>query len=416
MVGQSLKPSAGADGAVYCDVILKDGTIGIADYSFYSVMGTDVSTMTGMFLTSLSGLKDVKYIGRSAFYGCLSLMTVELNDTITEIGDFAFYQCINLSTVHFPEALETIGRSAFYNCGFTALDLSGCPNLKTIGKYAFFGCYDLAEINLGNTVETIDDFAFYQSAVENLTIPDSVKTIGLRSFYMNQKLKSLTLGKNLEKIGGYAFSTCSALEAIVLPDSVKTVENNAFYNCTAVKTLDLGKVQTIGKYAFFGLENLESLEIPGTVKFIGGYAFKGAGYLREAKQAVITYVLLNVDAQVDAHAFYGIKGATFYMTAAAKPDNWAARWNSSYRPVVWGCTVKSDEHGEYVFAVTVNEGTFENPNAKDGFTAPQREGYVFDGWATEENGAVVYTLETFVNADMGATLYAVWTPAPLANA
>jgi uncharacterized repeat protein (TIGR02543 family) len=98
---------------------------------------------------------------------------------------------------------------------------------------------------------------------------------------------------------------------------------------------------------------------------------------------------------------------TIYTDQTSEKSQWAERFNSSFRPVVWGCVLSEDN--TYVVSVTITENTFSNENSKNGFAAPERDGYVFAGWATEENGAVVYSAADVAKASQGETLYAVWT-------
>ena len=109
------------------------------------------------------------------------------------------------------------------------------------------------------------------------------------------------------------------------------------------------------------------------------------------------------------HVFYFDNAATLYCEDEQKAEDWGERWNSSFRPVVWGCTLSSDK--SYVVSVVKSATTVENDDAINGILAPARDGYSFDGWALEENGEAVYSASEIVNAEDGVTLYAKWTPA-----
>ena len=66
---------------------------------------------------------EVTAIGDYAFYGCSSLTSVELPETITSIGDFAFGGCTSLKPgITIPENVESLGAYVFTNC----------PNLKIV--------------------------------------------------------------------------------------------------------------------------------------------------------------------------------------------------------------------------------------------------------------------------------------------
>ena len=54
----------------------------------------------------------VTSIPAAAFAGCVTLTSVTLPDTLTDIGDFAFVECIALTTLVIPEGVTSIGFAA----------------------------------------------------------------------------------------------------------------------------------------------------------------------------------------------------------------------------------------------------------------------------------------------------------------
>jgi hypothetical protein len=98
---------------------------------------------------------------------------------------------------------------------------------------------------------------------------------------------------------------------------------------------------------------------------------------------------------------------TIYMQAEGETEGWNTYWNSSYRPVIWGCELSDD--GTYVVAVEVSETSFSNYNERSGNSAPVREGYEFLGWSTSEYSQnVEYLLGEMDSVPLGTKLYAVW--------
>ena len=383
------------------NITIKDSTVGIADYAFYKIA----------YLRSIDGVENVKHIGKGAFYGCTNLMRVKLNRTITKIDDYTFYKCSSLSideTNPLPTNLRAIGRSAFYECkSLLALDLSG-TKVTDIGMFAFYGCDLIKSIDFGDRVENISDKAFYKNvSLGKIVIPDSVKKIGEKAFFKDQAVKKIDLGNGIEEIGAYAFSTMPEIKSLVIPDSVKKIGDYAFYKHVNAETLVIGNnVEEIGNYAFFGMAKVGRLSIPSSVKKIGNYAFKGFARLTSV-------VLPTTIEELGTHAFYGAKNAAFYTDAAEIPGGWSKKWNSSYRPLVYGCVLSED--GKYVVSVTVGENTLENGfefieiEKRNPVSAPRREGYTFAGWATSENGEVEYTADGIRDVPAGTTVYSVWT-------
>lgn len=370
---------------------LKDNVRGVADFAFFGHVN----------LTQIDGIQNVRYLGQAAFFGCEGLRTVTLNRNLREIPDFTFFGCYDLLDLSIPSMVTRIGRSAFNNCrSLTRLEL-GAGELQEIGDFAFYNCQNIEELNFGNYLESIGRYAFYNTAsVTEVTLPDSLVSIGDRAFYYNSSLENLTIGENVVTIGDYAFGQCTELRSIVIPDSVQTIGNYAFYGCTNVTSLSIGSnVATIGNYAFARLTNLLKVSIPASVHTLGAYVFRGCSNL----QAVVVPESVEV---IGEHAFFGCNSATIYVGASTIGGEWEDTWNSSRRPVVWGCTFAED--GSLV-SVTITADTLSFVNELNSTNAPVRAGYDFAGWATSQNSQdVAYKADEIVNAPVGTTLYAVW--------
>lgn len=397
--------------------------VGISDYAFFYQIN----------LKTVNGLENIMYMGKGAFYNCMSLASVSLCEDLMEIPDYAFARCSSLFKVTLPGRVKSIGKSAFYLCK----KLSGVeiPNsVETMGANAFNSCYNLTDVKLSNKLADIPDFAFFDCAMlQSVEIPDSVKSIGEKSFGRCMTLENVDLGEGVQTIGYAAFYKNILLGKITLPDSVVSVDNHAFYNCWALSEVNFGNsVQFIGDYAFYWT-SMQAVNIPSSVKSIGRYSF--------AKNSFAGSVTLpSTTEKIGANAFYADENATVYTDADSDNALWNALWNSSSRPVVYGCELS--EEG-YVSSVTVTENTFKNvyvikvadkgddENTESGKSAsnkeqdsdksdilynqisnikgPSRAGYVFIGWAVEKDSKVVAYDETgIVNAPSGTTLYAIW--------
>ena len=116
--------------------------------------------------TSIKSIEDLKYftsmkeINANAFYGCSSLTSVTIPNSVTSIGDYAFDGCSGLTSVTIPNSVTAIGNSAFDGCsGLTSVTI---PNSVTsIGESAFCGCSGLTSVTIPNSVTSIGKSAFY---------------------------------------------------------------------------------------------------------------------------------------------------------------------------------------------------------------------------------------------------------------
>ena len=84
-------------------IVLKEGTLGIADFAFSYCSG----------LTSVTIPDSVTSIGNSAFNGCSGLTSVTIGNSVTSIGNDAFRGCSGLTSVTIPDSVTSIGEYAF---------------------------------------------------------------------------------------------------------------------------------------------------------------------------------------------------------------------------------------------------------------------------------------------------------------
>jgi len=119
----------------------------------------------------------------------------------------AFYGCSSLASVTIPNSVTEIGGGAFNGSGLISINI---PNgVTSIGNGTFRDCSSLASVNIGNGVTSIKEYAFRGCS----------------------GLKLLTIGNNVKSIGYHAFYGCSGLESVTIPSSVTSIGDKAFYKC-----------------------------------------------------------------------------------------------------------------------------------------------------------------------------------------
>ena len=148
----------------------------------------------------------VKVIGDSAFWGCESLSSINIPNSVTYIGNDAFLSCKSLNSINIPNSVTNIGNRAFKGCD--SLKRINIPNSVTyIGRCAFSGCKSLTNINIPDSVTNIGDYAFWGcKSLTSINIPDSVTNIGDDAFDGCVSLTNINIPNSVTNIGNYAFS------------------------------------------------------------------------------------------------------------------------------------------------------------------------------------------------------------------
>ena len=185
-------------------------------------------------LDAIFSYYNITTIGEAAFWGCSSLTTISIPDSVTTIGMDAFSSCISLTTISIPDSVTAIGDNAFDGC--TSLTTISIPDSVTaIGDNAFDGCTSLTTIAIPDSVTAIGDNAFSCcTSLTTIAIPDSVTTIGDNAFSCCTSLSTIVIPDSVTTIGMDVFSCCTSLSTIAIPDSVTTNSEIVFKGCNSL--------------------------------------------------------------------------------------------------------------------------------------------------------------------------------------
>lgn len=256
---------------------IEKGIANIPDYLFSYC--TTLKTVTIPEKDDTSGSYE---IGNNAFYGCTSLTSATIPDSVTSIGYLAFYDCTNLTKILLPNDIIKIGKKAFYNTGFYndeknwENDLLYCDKILIESKAK-------GDCSIKEGTKIIADNAFYNCAdLTSVIIPDSVTVIGDYAFSECRNLIEITIGENVKTIGDWAFVNCSSLKSLTIPDGVVSIGNKTISSCRNLTNITIGKsVTKIGDYNFCDCENIETISFLGDSKIdFGIYLFDGCNKLK----------------------------------------------------------------------------------------------------------------------------------------
>ncbi|MBO5415478.1 MAG: leucine-rich repeat protein [Clostridia bacterium] len=158
------------------------------------------------------------------------------------------------------------------------------------------------DIDLG--VEKIGDKAFYGfTALETVSIPDSVIDIGDYSFAYCSAVTTVSLPDSLTTIGEGAFEGCSALTVAFVPSEVTSLGKNAFAFCPAITDAAILANTEIPEGIFFNCGKLDRLLLNAAITedMVADTAFKGCemsfedAKFTESKTAAASITVKYVD-------------------------------------------------------------------------------------------------------------------------
>ena len=340
-----------------------------------------------------------EHIGRFAFQGA-ARESVALPEGVTSIEDYAFAHNDRLKEITLPQSLTSIGKYAFLWCA--ALESIALPDgVTSVGNNAFSTCISLKELALGaellNAGCGLTEFCV---ALEKITVSENNESFSDEGNCLTRKADNTVIAgcasskipAGTEQIGEYAFCGQTQLGAIDFPDGLKNIGHYAF-SCTGLKELKLPRgLQRIGVSAFANCIELEYVQIPDSVTDVGSKAFVceqeiGIYYDCTSMTAVITDSLTELKEDTFTSS------CTIYTSHTAMPDGWKnALLVDGFRQapkVVWGCELALDDDGlPYVVSAPLNLHEVTAHYLATSITgyAPERNGWVFKGWATEPQG------------------------------
>ena len=201
-------------------------------------------------------------IGSNAFYGCINLKSISLPNSVVSIEDFAFYGCEGLKQFSLPNDIKSIGESAFdfnylflpdsilhigngySNCRLKRFYANKETQKRILDIHPEYSClFDdsvSTKYDFNNALE--DEFGAKYSSDKRclLSVP-----IGLKEYMIKE---------GTEIICNYAFvgGSYNDLKKMALIHKKVNAESIVLPN----------SINTIGKYALSGCNNLQSIVIP----------------------------------------------------------------------------------------------------------------------------------------------------------
>ncbi len=238
----------------------------VASVSDFQVNGTTLVKYNGTS-ENVSISNYVEKIEAEAFAGNEYIRTVELGNGVLSIGSGAFKGCSQLQSVTIANSVETIGQAAFADCPLLSNVQIG-KGLKELGNGAFAGDTSLASVNFSssNPNFTCEDGVIYSK--------DGGST--LYAVLAGRQNGYYAMPSTVSTIKAYAFWGDENLQSVDISGNVNEISAYAFSNCCNLKLVNIPySVRTISLKAFEDCVRLRNITIPISVNSIHSTAFDG---------------------------------------------------------------------------------------------------------------------------------------------
>ena len=154
----------------------------------------------------------IQTLYHSTFKDCVSLKTITLPESLTEMGNYCFENS-GLTSIRLPSQLTEVPNGAFRDC-VNLETVTWGENLTRIGTSAFWGCSSLKQIDLEGII-WIDSWAFNGcTAFTHVDLPESVEFLGTEAFGGCTGLEKVTIGAGGVDFQSAVFDKCTNLKEI----------------------------------------------------------------------------------------------------------------------------------------------------------------------------------------------------------
>ena len=259
------------------------------------VVPDSVKTIEYNAFTDCTNLKDVNLgkiesLSFAVFKNCTALTSIKIPNTLKQGAvSKIFTNCSNLTNITLEDGLTVI--PSFLCAGTAITEITVPDSVKTIDYSAFEDCTNLKDVNLGKIESLSFDVFKNCTALTSIKIPNTLKQGAVSKIFTNcSNLTNITLEDGLTVIPSYLCAD-TAITEITIPDSVKTIEYSAFEDCTNLKKITiLDNVDSIG---FFGINKPTDSVFKNHDEDLTIYCYRDSIAAKYAIKYNIKYVYLD---------------------------------------------------------------------------------------------------------------------------
>ena len=208
------------------------------------------------------GVTIIPYYG---FSNCINLSNIIIPDGVTVIDNGAFYGCTNLQGVSLPDSVAVINYGAFDSCE-SLTDVYYAGTLEQRGAI-YFGDFNFSLVTATWHYSTMAGGSCGDDLFWTLTTDGAMTISGTGDMYhydneqieqrpwhrLSAQIKTAELSTGITGIGGHAFYGCNELTSINIPEGVTSICETSFYGCSALAEVNLpASVKELSVYPFYG--------------------------------------------------------------------------------------------------------------------------------------------------------------------
>ena len=172
-----------------------------SDGASYICTGIGNAATTDIVIPATYNGKPVILVAGNAFYNCVTLTSVVIEEGVQAIEMYAFRGCVRLKSVSIPGSVMMVADRAF----------TGCTSLET--------------------VIIADNGQVFEKPEED------VRLIGESVFKGCTALKEIRLPEEITLLSRRALDACSSLEELTLPANLLAIDEAALAGCSSLKKL-----------------------------------------------------------------------------------------------------------------------------------------------------------------------------------
>lgn len=177
--------------------------------------------------------------------GCQSTI---IPNNVVEIGKTAFYNCTSLTSIEIPSSITHIGIAAFRGCGLKHILIPASTSLE---EYPYSDSY------LNGVFGSCD-------SLQSVIFAEGTTVVSGGAFCRCMNLVNVQLPNTITRIEAFAFKDCSNITSLVIPESVSNISMYAFGGCTGLTEITnyRSTPQVISNLVFAAVDKSIPLYVP----------------------------------------------------------------------------------------------------------------------------------------------------------